>query len=84
MAGISQTRNAPNASNRHDPLACAFWMMLSCTLFAGLTVIGRYVTTTGVPPFQVIFLRVIFALATDDRDGSWLCENVREAMSRRK
>ena len=70
MAGISQTRNALETSNRHDTLACAFWIMLSCALFAGLTVIGRYVTTAGVPPFQVIFLRVLFALATDDRDGS--------------
>jgi len=52
------------AGARHDPLACAFWMILSCALLAGLSVIGRYVTTSGVPPFQVVFMRVIFVLIT--------------------
>lgn len=52
------------AGARHDPLACAFWMIISCALLAGLSVIGRYVTTAGVPPFQVVFLRVIFVLIT--------------------
>lgn len=51
-------------SKRHDPLACALWMILSCALLAGLAIIGRYVTTSGVPPFQVVFLRVVFALVT--------------------
>jgi drug/metabolite transporter (DMT)-like permease len=54
----------PRASARHDPLACAFWMIISCALLAGLSVIGRYVTISGVPPFQVVFLRVIFVLIT--------------------
>ena len=49
---------------RHDPLICALWMILSCALLAGLAVIGRYVTTAGVPPFQVVFLRVVFAFIT--------------------
>jgi drug/metabolite transporter (DMT)-like permease len=39
-------------------------MILSCAVLAGLAAIGRYVTTSGVPPFQVVFLRVIFALIT--------------------
>ena len=56
--------NNSRASARHDPLACAFWMILSCALLAGLSVIARYVTTSGVPPFQVVFLRVIFVLVT--------------------
>lgn len=54
----------PRRRARHDPLACAFWMIISCALLAGLSVIGRYVTTSGVPPFQVVFLRVIFVLIT--------------------
>jgi len=52
------------AGARHDPLACAFWMILSCALLAGLATIGRFVTTAGVPPFQAVFLRVLFALIT--------------------
>lgn len=52
------------AGARHDPLACALWMILSCALLAGLSIIVRYVTTSGVPPFQVVFLRVVFALIT--------------------
>ncbi len=51
-------------SKRHDPLACALWMILSCALLAGLATVGRYVVTAGVPPFQVVFLRVIFAFIT--------------------
>lgn len=51
-------------SKRHDPLACAIWMILSCAILAVLAIIGRYVTTSGVPPFQVVFLRVFFVLIT--------------------
>jgi drug/metabolite transporter (DMT)-like permease len=39
-------------------------MILSCALLAGLATIGRHVTTAGVPPFQVVFLRVVFAFLT--------------------
>lgn len=39
-------------------------MILSCALLAGLAVIGRYVTTQGVPPFEVVFLRVALAVVT--------------------
>jgi drug/metabolite transporter (DMT)-like permease len=53
-----------SAGKRHDPLACALWMILSCALLAGLATIGRYVVTAGVPPFQVVFLRVVFAFIT--------------------
>lgn len=51
-------------TRRHEPLVCAFWMIVSCALLAGLAAIGRYVTTSGMPPFQVVFLRVLFALFT--------------------
>ena len=54
----------PGRQKRHDPIACAFWMILSCALLAGLAAIGRYVTTSGMPPFQVVFLRVVFAFLT--------------------
>jgi len=62
MGETSSRQSSNNA--RHDPLACAFWMILSCALLAGLSVIGRYVTISGVPPFQVVFLRLIFAVIT--------------------
>lgn len=59
---------APRASSavapRHEPFVCAFWMILSCALLAGLATLGRYVATSGVPAFQVVFLRVFFALIT--------------------
>lgn len=62
---MDETRSENSrAGARHDPLACALWMILSCALLAGLSIIVRYVTTSGVPPFQVVFLRVIFALIT--------------------
>lgn len=51
-------------AKRHDPLACALWMIVSCALLAGLATLGRHVVTAGVPPFQVVFLRVIFAFIT--------------------
>ena len=39
-------------------------MVVSCALIAGVAALGRYATTAGVPPMQVVFLRVIFALIT--------------------
>lgn len=49
---------------RNDPLAGALWMLVSCALIAGVATLGRYATTAGVPPLQVVFLRVVFALIT--------------------
>jgi len=49
---------------RNDPVAGALWMLLSCALIAGVATIGRHVTTAGVPPMQVVFLRLVFALIT--------------------
>ncbi len=39
-------------------------MLLSCALIAGVAALGRYTTLAGVPPMQVVFLRVVFALIT--------------------
>ncbi len=39
-------------------------MLVSCALIAGVAALARYATTAGVPPMQVVFLRVIFALVT--------------------
>lgn len=54
----------PRKAARNDPLACVFWMLLSCAVLAALSVIARYVTTSGVPPFQVVFIRCLFVLVT--------------------
>ena len=51
-----------NATRRNDPVAGALWMLVSCALIAGVAALGRYATTHGVPPLQVVFLRLIFAL----------------------
>lgn len=61
---MAQSQSRRRADARHDPLACVFWMLLSCAVLAGLSVIGRHVTTSGVPPFQVVFLRCVFVFLT--------------------
>lgn len=47
---------------KNDPIKGAVWMLISCALLAGLAAIGRYVMLQGVPPLEVMFLRVLFAL----------------------
>lgn len=49
---------------RHEPLACAFWMILSCALLAGLATLVRFLAKAGVPPLEIVFLRVLFAVVT--------------------
>ncbi len=39
-------------------------MLVSCALIAGVATLGRYATTAGVPPLQVVFLRLFFGLIT--------------------
>ena len=56
--------SAPASSRRNDPVAGVMWMLISCALIAGVAALGRYATTAGVPPLQVVFLRLIFALIT--------------------
>ena len=48
---------------RHpDALAGVLWMLLSCVLLAGVAALGRYVALAGIPPFQIVFLRLVFAV----------------------
>ena len=49
---------------RNDPVAGAIWMLVSCALLAGVAALGRYLTSVDVHPFQVVFLRVLFAFVT--------------------
>ena len=37
-------------------------MLLSCALLAGVAALGRYVALEGVPTFQTVFLRLLFAI----------------------
>ncbi|MCG8511996.1 MAG: DMT family transporter [Rhodospirillales bacterium] len=59
---IDQSSSGGITHRRNEPVAGALWMLLSCALLAGLAAIGRYVAIEGVPPLQVMFLRVLFAL----------------------
>jgi len=36
-------------------------MLLSCALLAGVAALGRYAALAGLSPFQVVFLRLVFA-----------------------
>ena len=38
------------------------WMLVSCGLLAGVAVMGRYLALNGVPTFQLVFLRIFFAI----------------------
>ncbi len=38
------------------------WMLLSCALLSGVAVLGRYTAKADVPVFQIVFLRLVFAL----------------------
>lgn len=39
-------------------------MLLSCALLAGVAALGRYAALSGMPAFQIVFLRTAFALLT--------------------
>ena len=46
---------------RSDAVTGVLWMLLSCALLSGVAAMGRYAVLAGVPPFQVVFLRLLFA-----------------------
>ena len=48
-------------ARRPDAVAGVLWMLLSCALLAGVAALGRYAALAGIPPFQVVFLRLLFA-----------------------
>ena len=49
------------ASTTHDPVAGVFWITVAMALFAGLAVFSRMAMNAGLHPFQVVFLRNVFA-----------------------
>jgi drug/metabolite transporter (DMT)-like permease len=46
---------------RGDAVAGVLWMLLSCALLSGVAALGRYAVLAGMPPLQVVFLRLLFA-----------------------
>jgi drug/metabolite transporter (DMT)-like permease len=45
-----------------NALAGVLWMLLSCALLSGVAAMGRYAALEGIHPFQVVFLRLFFAV----------------------
>ncbi len=39
-------------------------MLAACCFIAGISVLARYAAKAGVPPMQIVFLRIFFALVT--------------------
>lgn len=50
------------AARRQNAAAGIAWMLLSCALLAGVAALGRYAVLAGIPPFEVVFLRLFFAV----------------------
>jgi drug/metabolite transporter (DMT)-like permease len=44
------------------PFEGILWMLISCALLAGTGALGRYLALAGVPTFQIVFLRIGFAI----------------------
>ena len=52
----------PQGESPSDPIAGVFWVTLSMALLAGLAAFSRAVINAGVHPFEVVFLRNLFAV----------------------
>jgi drug/metabolite transporter (DMT)-like permease len=59
-SSLEQLRAA--AGGASGPLAGAFWVTISMALLAGLAGFSRALINAGVHPFQVVFLRTLFAV----------------------
>jgi drug/metabolite transporter (DMT)-like permease len=51
----------PVANPSSDPVAGVIWITVSMALFAGLAVFSRLAMNAGLHPFEVVFLRTLFA-----------------------
>lgn len=56
MATLADVQRVPAT------LRGVLWMLVSCALLAGVAVLGRHVSLEGVPTFQIVFLRIVFAI----------------------
>lgn len=63
LAHMSVRSLAPERiARRRSPVAGVLWMLLSCALLAGVAALGRQAALAGVPPLQIVFLRLVFAV----------------------
>src|SRR6478752_6368911 len=51
----------PAAVATSDPVTGVIWITISMALFAGLAVFSRQAMNAGLHPFEVVFLRNVFA-----------------------
>jgi drug/metabolite transporter (DMT)-like permease len=51
----------PAAGTAGDPVAGVIWITIAMALFAGLAVFSRMTMNAGLHPFEVVFLRNVFA-----------------------
>lgn len=56
MVSVADTPRAASA------LQGIVWMLVSCAFLSGVAVMGRYAALEGVPTFQIVFLRLVFAI----------------------
>lgn len=56
MSSVAKVQRVPAT------LQGVLWMLVSCGLLAGVAVLGRYAALQGVPTFQIVFLRIVFAV----------------------
>lgn len=52
----------PSHSSTTSPIAGMLWMLLSCVLLSGVAVLGRWAALEEAPTFQIVFLRLAFAI----------------------
>jgi drug/metabolite transporter (DMT)-like permease len=55
-------RSGHVSGNTSDPIAGIFWVTISMALLAGLGAFSRATMNAGIHPFQVVFLRNLFAV----------------------
>ena len=61
MPDVKPKLGAPVAGTANDPIAGVIWITIAMALFAGLAVFSRMTMNAGLHPFEVVFLRNIFA-----------------------
>src|SRR5262245_54868692 len=60
MSSLERVRAATDTAS--GPIAGIFWVTVSMALLAGLAAFSRAIMNAGLHPFQVVFLRNLFAV----------------------
>ena len=61
MPDFKPKLGAPAAGTVNGPIAGVIWITIAMALFAGLAVFSRMTMNAGLHPFEVVFLRNVFA-----------------------